>query len=581
MQRQNYLVRFAEAIEHDPNVSLIAISPRDRRWNDFGYNFLGRLTISPADGRERIQLDACVIPVDSNGSPVRFPDWFDVRFREVKRPFAVKKSGFVTLLSSDDAYVKLFEWCRDADEYGALLFEINEISWAIQHRTFDERVLKGLVRSEAFRLGVIRSPGAYRAFRSGYEVGMRLTRELADARVPFDVAVSLSGFSTPHRLNVTYVETTLLEDRLHCVIGPNGVGKSRFLRSLVLGLSHISGVEDNPFLDVPLDEYRAAVSKFAHSGVPAFSRVLAYGAELDSALPGSIRSDSEFDYQWFSLIDRPESYRHILVDADSRQSMTMARMLVDLLRGTEDVGTFNRLGALKAAISPHLDWSCVAIPLRTGSVHDVAFESQGRPWVRFSVLQQVNEERRLNVAADFDDRAEVSFFDYDGERINVSSGQWTFLRFALHFLSYASRGSLIIVDEPETHLHPNMISSFAVLLYRVLVQTKSVAIVATHSPFVVREAPTHCVHVFRRSEGGSVSTEKVYLRTLGASPTSISLAVFGDDTSRKYSQDLIVRACDAKGSLKEVLEEYGELLSPDLILYVRHELDRRAQEGGP
>src|SRR5690606_3301787 len=140
-----------------------------------------------------------------------------------------------------------------------------------------------------------------------------------------------------------------------------------------------------------------------------------------------------------------------------------------------------------------------------------AISDGNRHWIRFADLQSMSEEQLLNLTSSVDTSVEVGFFDARNRRMDVSSGERVFLRFSVHFLSYASKGALVLIDEPETHLHPNLVSSFAVLLYRVLKQTKSVAIVATHSPFFVREVPSHCVHILRKNEDCVVEVSAPYL----------------------------------------------------------------------
>lgn len=577
MSKVGYELEFSGIDWGDSRQPRISMFPRDRHWNDFGFNFLASMNVAPSDGREVLKLDVYAMPLDQSSNPVRFTDWFDSRWREVKKPFQQRKSGFFTLFGSDDMYRKLFRWCKSRAEFEEILFVVNELTWCRVNKTADPAVIKRLVQSEAFRLGVLRTGGAYRAFRSGYEYGARHQVELDDGRIPFQVSVTLSGFPSSHQLRVGYVETPLLEDRVHCVVGPNGVGKSRFLRGLILVLARAHEVGGSPFRDVSSAEY-ASVSEVGQQSLPTFSRVIAYSTEVGSQLPRLAEAESSFDYQYFSLVDSSGlEARH------DNSGIKLSRMIIDLLRGQDEDGDFNRLGALRAAVSPHLDWKSIAIPLMGLDPAPSSFVDEvGSHWIRFSVLGSLNEERRLHVSADFDSRREIGFFDENRSRISISSGQRTFLRFALHFLSFSSRGSLIIVDEPETHLHPNLVSAFSVLLYQVLSHTKSVAIVATHSAYVVREVPSHCVHVFRRDGSGAVVTDKIYMRTLGASPTSISLAVFGDDSSKKFYDELVRRVSESGLGIDQVLKEYGGLMSPDMLMQVREMLaDPTDQEREP
>ena len=66
-------------------------------------------------------------------------------------------------------------------------------------------------------------------------------------------------------------------------------------------------------------------------------------------------------------------------------------------------------------------------------------------------------------------------------------GEISFLKFAAQVSLHIENGSLLLLDEPETHLHPNFISRFVSLLDSLLAITGSAAIIATHSAYFVRE----------------------------------------------------------------------------------------------
>ncbi len=58
--------------------------------------------------------------------------------------------------------------------------------------------------------------------------------------------------------------------------------------------------------------------------------------------------------------------------------------------------------------------------------------------------------------------------------------------------------SLILLDEPENHLHPPLLSMLIRWLSKILVKRNAFAIIATHSPIVVQEIPKSCVWIMER-----------------------------------------------------------------------------------
>jgi predicted ATP-dependent endonuclease of OLD family len=53
--------------------------------------------------------------------------------------------------------------------------------------------------------------------------------------------------------------------------------------------------------------------------------------------------------------------------------------------------------------------------------------------------------------------------------------------------------TLVLLDEPESHLHPPLLSAFVRALSDLLVNRNGAAIIATHSPVVLQEVPRECV----------------------------------------------------------------------------------------
>lgn len=82
----------------------------------------------------------------------------------------------------------------------------------------------------------------------------------------------------------------------------------------------------------------------------------------------------------------------------------------------------------------------------------------------------------------------------------LSSGQLKVLYLFYSMTNVNPRG-LYIIDEPENSLHAPLLSAFMYALRNVLVKKKAMAIIATHSPVVLREIPRQCVHVLRSREG--------------------------------------------------------------------------------
>src|SRR5690606_8000124 len=81
----------------------------------------------------------------------------------------------------------------------------------------------------------------------------------------------------------------------------------------------------------------------------------------------------------------------------------------------------------------------------------------------------------------------------------MSSGHKIVLLTITRLVSTVEEKTLVLLDEPESHLHPPLLSAFTRALSDLLLSRNGVAIVATHSPVVTQEVPMTCVWILTRS----------------------------------------------------------------------------------
>lgn len=98
-------------------------------------------------------------------------------------------------------------------------------------------------------------------------------------------------------------------------------------------------------------------------------------------------------------------------------------------------------------------------------------------------------------------------------------------------------------DEPETHLHPNAITTLISALYKLLEEFESYAIVMTHSPLVIREIKSNHVCIMERFENMSV-IRKVQQETLGANISILTDEIFGNKDIPQYYREIISKLAD-------------------------------------
>jgi predicted ATP-dependent endonuclease of OLD family len=86
----------------------------------------------------------------------------------------------------------------------------------------------------------------------------------------------------------------------------------------------------------------------------------------------------------------------------------------------------------------------------------------------------------------------------------LSSGHKIVLLTITKLVERVEERTLVLMDEPEAHLHPPLLAALIRAVSDLLINRNGVAVVATHSPVVLQEMPRSCVWKLRRHGGGAV-----------------------------------------------------------------------------
>jgi len=108
---------------------------------------------------------------------------------------------------------------------------------------------------------------------------------------------------------------------------------------------------------------------------------------------------------------------------------------------------------------------------------------------------------------------------------SLSSGQVVVLSLLTELVESIEPFSLVLIDEPEMHLHPSGIAGLMHSIYEILCASTSFAIFATHSPLVLQQVPSRyitCLH----NVDDSIVTSRPSIETFGANLTEIADEVF-------------------------------------------------------
>lgn len=160
-----------------------------------------------------------------------------------------------------------------------------------------------------------------------------------------------------------------------------------------------------------------------------------------------------------------------------------------------------------------------------------------------AAIQDSTEDRRqLGVAAH-------SVFS------RLSSGHAIVLLTLTKLVETVEEKTLVLMDEPESHLHPPLLSAFTRALSDLLLNRNGVAIIATHSPVVLQEVPRSCVSILRRTRlDGRV--DKPESETFGENVGILTREVFGLEVAKSGFYDLLAQSVQEGKSYEQIVHEY-------------------------
>lgn len=259
----------------------------------------------------------------------------------------------------------------------------------------------------------------------------------------FVFSMRVRGAAAHHRLNVDFGSYHELPHRIMLLIGRNGTGKTKCLAGIVSAL-----VPEETLVE------STVVRRTIIEPLPEFSRVIAV----------SYNAFDEFPRPRQQVGAPPSSG----IKRKSRHSYKYC-------------GLRNERGAIVTSeIGAMLDDALVPVA-----------ESSRQGILQRVLARLLGEDLACSLMSD-DGRAETL--------AALSAGQRLAAAIFANIVGFVEEGSLLLIDEPETHLHPGLLSSVAAALEDVLGEFDSYAIVATHSPFLLQQVPSPFVRVFRRTD---------------------------------------------------------------------------------
>jgi predicted ATPase len=325
------------------------------------------------------------------------------------------------------------------------------------------------------------------------------------------------AYATAHtKVSFHFDDNQPLPNRIIAIIGKNGTGKTQLVTAIPLSFAN-NAKED--FYDA----------------IPSFTKIIAvsYSVFDTFKIP---RRNATFNYVYCGLKD------------DSGELRT-------------DRGL---------TLSFHNNWKKIDDMRRTEQWRKVLLNFLDEELVNTLITVSDSRERDY----------EVSLEGFHLIKKKLSSGQSILLYIITQVVANIRVDSLIIYDEPETHLHPNAIVELMNTIYELVNQFEAYCLIATHSPIIIRELQSKNVFIIDR-ENSMPMVRRIRIESFGENLGILSDEVFGDREMPKQYKKIINELIKKGLSFENIVSalEYDEVpLSLNARIYIGIEINNQNEE---
>lgn len=151
--------------------------------------------------------------------------------------------------------------------------------------------------------------------------------------------------------------------------------------------------------------------------------------------------------------------------------------------------------------------------------------------------------------------------------IGWSTGIKIVMHAIVTLVARTERKSIVLIDEPESHLHPPLLAAFMHAVRLVLEENDAFAVIATHSPVVVQETLGRHVSIVNRV-GNEVAILPTRVETYGESIGEITDEVFRLHPGATDFHATLKSMVDAGLSVEEIDKQFDRGLSFQARAYV-------------
>lgn len=410
-----------------------------------------------------------------------------------------------------------------------------------------------LAKEEYFLKSNLREGTSVKSFTDGWKISSDIQSSIRD--FTFSLKVNENSYRD---INFKFNSTILPYD-INILIGENGIGKSHTLKSLT---NKWLGIQENKNTDQSNNSIN--ISRLI---LVSYSPFEDFEVDLSDSQINDKDAYKYFGFRKKIYADDSKINNERLVisrnlpASDSINSYLSA--FIDDLSIKKFSNRKNKIESIENVVKEYIDFDCFSVKILEESKTKYLDITNENNHIELNIrnLELISENKH-----DIDFQEGLHLIK-NNSIIHLSSGQRLFLYIVINIIGHIKKDSLIIIDEPELFLHPNLEIGLISLLKETLRSFNSKAILATHSATIAREVPSKCVHVFKKNSHG-LNIDNPPFETFGADIQRISSYVFDDKDIVKPFDKWIEDSLEKNKNKETLINLLGDEINEELLIKI-------------